>query len=255
MVKVCLSFMDQMRGFWEACKLVDGDAQGGSLVLLDSTEALHRLLTVEQRLSLQIRQAVDSAMEWCRLANACVQGMKAWELADRGESMVEFKGKREMFEMLRKLHGKVQTAVQVVSPGMVVVTGMPVSRQEDGDENIEHLLMVLARTNEEYALEALKYVGAATKVDGAVLEELVTGMGMMRQGLEETGNCLQKLVDEVRDAARIYEASAELLGGLNGSDDDDEKMESEGKVSLERKGEKHVLRRLVDLYKMVDALL
>ena len=263
LVRVCLDFMRQIGSFWEACKARDQGSEGGRLVLEDSREALETLLATETRLQGQLQSAVRSVVEWCRLANACVQGMQAWELADRGESIIEMKGKREMFNMLRKLHQRVSTAVSMPGSNMVA-TGMPVSEQSaDEDENIEHLMLVLARTNVEYTQEALKYVGAISSVDATVLEQLTQGMDMMRQGMEETGSCLQRLAEEVREAARLYEASAELLGGV-GEDAISFEWEREG-PGMEQTGEGKgragsvaaggALRGLVDLHRIVDALL
>lgn len=242
--------MDQMAAFWEACQACDH--QEGSFFVQDSTDALNMLLEAEKRLSVQIKQSVDSAVEWCKLAGACVQGMKAWELADRGESAAEFKGKREMFEMLRKLHRKVRTAVQP-NTGMVI-TGMPVGEHSNNtDENVEHLLMVLARTNEECTLESLKYVAGVRQVNEEVLEELVKGMGVMRQDMEETGSCLSKFVEEVREAARLYEGSMGLLGGV--SEDDTKETEEEEEDVAKHSEARNALTKLVDLHRMVDALL
>jgi hypothetical protein len=252
--------MDQIQGFWASCAVLVNSGRevgGGDLVLQDSRAALETLLAVERRLQDQAKTAVASVADWCRLANACVQGMQVLELADRGESMDEMKGKLEMFHMLRKLHRRVATAASISLPDMssTLVTGMPVgsslSSLPSGETRTEHMLLMMAASNLVHTELLLEDCNGT--LDGLLAN---TRMGVMRVSMVQTGQCMRALAEEIRDAARLYEASVELLGGVGeGGDAGGLVVDSgvaEGVVHHDARG---ALTRLVDLHRMVDALL
>lgn len=286
---MCLSFMKQIKEYWDMCVqqrifLLGNDSVKNN-IKVDSKDALSTLLVLEERLCKHLAATLRAIEEWCQLAGMCIKSMEALEIGDMGEpNNEEMKAKMQVYRALQKVHSGTMHASAVLpsattghlptTDATIIMLGMPFSSagEEDGymgddgsscsdgnydDKDDKHLLIKLAVTNVAHTRAAIQYV--QLQGTGVVqLENLLHGLDVMHQWMVETGRCLDRVVQAMREAAKLYEDTWEFLGDVHAAPEkwhlDASDLSGGGGVEQHASGV-DALRRWRIVFEMADTLI